>query len=125
MINATIRQIFDARESLLKLLDIKLPIRVSYQLMKLTKKLNTEIDTFHTLREKFIKKYEIPDNIRNFNELPETIATPLLAEMDTLLDETLSIECYPVDFSNVNVELSAKEIATLEPFCIFETTILN
>ncbi len=69
-------EIWLAKEPLDKLLQVKLPVKVSYQIARLAKKIGEEYQPIETVRIGLVKKYGVPDdkgNISVVNAKPEEL----------------------------------------------------
>lgn len=103
MISTTVKEIIDARYSLSVLSDIQFPIKQSYQISKVVKEIERELDIL----------VKIKNNIRQNQNLEEELAEMLLIPINLYVDK--------IDLSKIeNVQLTARDITFLLPFCIFE-----
>jgi hypothetical protein len=116
----TLKQIVDAREALLNLSKQKLPLKQSYNLSKVIRKANVELDSLNTVRQGLIQKH-IPEGTEMTPELNQLIVD----ELNVALAFVVDIAVNPIDLSNINLDMTARDIILLDPFCIFETTILE
>jgi hypothetical protein len=101
-------EIYNARQPLEKLTEIKLPIRVSYELAKLASKLNEQLQIIEKVRLGLIKTYGTPqeDNPSLYKVIPGSegysqffneFGVLMLQEVDIVFDrvelpDTLEIE---------------------------------
>jgi hypothetical protein len=99
-------EIFSTKEPLQKLLNEKLPVKVSYGLVKLVTKLDEQFKIIETTRQGLIKKYGEPDGKGSINvkqdgdnwdkfvvEFNELMAQEVEVVFDKVkLPETLEIE---------------------------------
>lgn len=72
---------------LTKVLDLELPINLSYKLMKVVNVLNTELKTIEEQRVKLVKKYSKNNEIN----VSEENKQDFLKDFSTLLDEEIDI----------------------------------
>uniref|UniRef100_A0A6M3XLD4 Uncharacterized protein n=1 Tax=viral metagenome TaxID=1070528 RepID=A0A6M3XLD4_9ZZZZ len=98
--------IYNARESLMALLEEKMPVAISFKVAKLANKFNVELKTIEDVKNGLIKKYGKPDEkgrvsvpqdspefdkfVEEFNELMEQTVEMVVDKIK--LSEDLSIE---------------------------------
>jgi len=117
----TLKQIVDAREALMTLSTQKLPIKQSYNVSKIIRKANVELETLTTARQGIIERY-LPEG----TEMTPEINTAIMTELNEALDIQVDLPVNLVDLSSVaGLEMSAKDVLVLEPFCLFETVTLE
>jgi len=73
---------------LTKVLDLELPVTVSYKFMKLVNNLNEELKGIEEQRVKLVKKYSTDDNPATVSD---TKKEEFLAEFTSLLNEEIDI----------------------------------
>lgn len=116
----TLREIITAKDALTNLGNQKLPIKTGYSISKIIKFINRELRDFANTRERLMK--EMTDNQDSEHNSTEEIQKIL----ELLVDAEIDLPMNKVDLSSVTgVELTTRDIMTLEPFCIFETTELS
>lgn len=119
--NVTLKEIVDAREALMTLSQQRLPIKVGYNVSKVIRKANTELEILTKLRQEVIERLA-PSG----TEVNPEINQKIMAELSEALDVTVDISVNKIDLSSVNnLEMTPRDVMLLEPFCIFETVSLE
>lgn len=117
----TLRQIVDAREALMNLSQQRLPIKQGYNVSKIIRKANTELEILTKVRQDTIDRHAPTGT-----EMTPEINQAIVSELSDALDVEVEIPVHKVDLSPVaNLEMTARDIMLLEPFCIFETVNLE
>ena len=117
----TLKQIVDAREALMNLSQQRLPIKIGYNVSKIIRKANGELETLTTVRQSIIEKHA-PSG----TEVTPEINQSIIGELNDALDIEVELPVHKVDLSNVaSLELTPRDILVLEPFCVFETVTLE
>lgn len=120
-ISVTMKQIVDARDSLLTISQQRLPIKPAYAISKIIRKANVELETLTQVRQGVITRYA-PQG----TEITPEINQAIMAELNEALDIVVEIPVTKVDLSGIaGLEISARDILVLEPFCDFEDTTLE
>lgn len=120
-ISVTMKQIVDARDSLLTISQQRLPIKPAYAISKIIRKANAELETLTQVRQDVITRYA-PQG----TEITPEINQAIMAELNDALDIVVEIPVNKVDLSGIaGLEISARDIIVLEPFCDFEDTTLE
>ncbi len=120
-IRVTLKEIVDCRDALMNLSQQKLPIKTGYNISKIIRKANTELEFLTKMRQEVIERLA-PQG----TEMTPEINQAIMAELTEILETEVEIPVNKVDLSNVNgLEMTARDIMLLEPFCIFETTTLE
>lgn len=120
-ITVTLKEIVDCREALMNLSQQKLNIKTGYNISKIIRKANTELETLSKVRQEVIERLA-PQG----TEMTPEINQAIMAELTEMLETEVEIPVNKVDLSNVNgLEMSARDIMLLDPFCIFETVELE
>lgn len=120
-ISVTMKQIVDARDSLLAISQQRLPIKPAYAISKIIRKANVELETLTQVRQDVITRYA-PQG----TEITPEINQAIMAELNDALDIVVDIPVNKVDLSGITgLEISARDIIVLEPFCDFEDTTLE
>jgi len=115
------KQIVDARDSLLTISQQRLPIKPAYAISKIIRKANAELETLTQVRQDVITRYA-PQG----TEITPEINQAIMAELNDALDIVVEIPVNKVDLSGITgLEISARDIIVLEPFCDFEDTTLE
>ncbi len=120
-ITVTLKEIVDCREALMSLSQQKLNIKTGYNISKIIRKANTELELLTKIRQEVIERLA-PQG----TEINPEINQAIMAELTEILDTEVEIPVNKVDLSNVNgLEMTARDIMLLEPFCIFDTVTLE
>lgn len=119
--NVTLKEIVDAREALMNLSQQKLPIKIGYNVSKIIRKANTELEILTKVRQEVIERHAPPGT-----EVNPEINQTIMAELSEALEVTVDIPVHKVDLSSIaNLEMTPRDVMLLEPFCIFETVTLE
>lgn len=117
----TLKEIVDAREALMTLSQQRLNIKTGYNISKIIRKANAELETLTKVRQDVIDRLAPPGT-----EVNPEINQAIMAELTEALDVIVDIPVNKVDLSSVpNLEMTARDVMLLEPFCIFETVTLE
>lgn len=113
----TLAELKSIEPSLNKLIQMQLPIKISYRLAKVLKKISQELATLEETRHMLVKKYG------ELNEETQQIVVPndktqdFVDEMQIILDEIYELEFIPMDIEEMgNVTLSPSDVVNLELF---------
>lgn len=105
--------IYNSIESLNKLMQVELPITVSYKLVKLLKKLNEEIGLIEQSRIKLVKKYS-PDGKDENVAVPEDKRDEFFKEFAELLTTEVTLNFEPISVSSLpNLNMSVNELGKI------------
>lgn|SRR5574343_116241 len=117
----TLKEIVDAREALMTLSQQRLNIKTGYNISKIIRKANAELETLTKVRQGVIDRLAPPGT-----EVNPEINQAIMAELTEALDVIVDIPVNKVDLSSIsNLEMTARDVMLLEPFCIFETVTLE
>jgi ABC-type dipeptide/oligopeptide/nickel transport system ATPase component len=117
----TLKEIVDARDALMNLSQQRLNIKTGYNISKIIRFANKELETLTKVRQDVIERLAP----QGTEVTPETNQA-IMSELTEALEVTIEIPVQKVDLSSVpNLEMSARDIMLLEPFCIFETVTLE
>ncbi len=106
-ITVTMNEVLNAIEGLRWLGQQKLPLPVSYRVMKLMRAVDKEVEEFAELRQKLI----ITADETTTNE-----------ELGSFLKEDVVIEVSPLDINELEkLEISPAHLIGISPFIMFET----
>lgn len=96
---------------LTKVLDLELPINLSYKLMKVVNVLNTELKTIEEQRVKLVKKYSKNNEIN----VSEENKQDFLKDFSTLLDEEIDInwEKMSIELFGDDLKLSINDLTKI------------
>lgn len=121
MIQIKIKEIVDARDALMSLSQQRLNIKTGYNISKIIKFANKELETFTKVRQEVIERL-VPEG----TEVTPEINQIIINELNEALGLTVDIPVNKIDLSScTNLEMTAKDIILLDPFCIFETVSLE
>lgn len=118
--NITMKELLNAKPSLEKILNKDLPMKISYKLSKLARKLDTELKFFDESRKKLFKKYSDDQKQENgqveiLDEYKETFEKEINDLLDLEIDlnqiQTVKLEDFPD-----NLELTPIDLMNLECF---------
>lgn len=109
--------------SLNKLLDKELPLKISYSLFKLAKRLNEEYKFYNTKRQELIEKYAERDEKNNIKTENNTIPIQkeLVEECNSKLLELNNFE-FEIEFKPISIDLlgdlsiTPKDLLILDKF---------
>jgi hypothetical protein len=104
-------------EPLIKLVKLELPIKTSYKLSKILKKIGQELADLEEERVKLVKKYGDQDDEAQSIQVTDPAKYEEFAkEFGELLQEeiTLEIDPIPIDMLGDSVTFSPAELAALE-----------
>lgn len=117
----TLKEIVDARDALMTLSQQRLNIKTGYNISKIIRFANKELETLTKVRQEVIERLAPPGT----EVTPETNQA-IMAELNEALEVVVEIPVHKVDLSSVpSLEMSARDIMLLEPFCLFETVTLE
>lgn len=120
-INVTMKQIVDARDSLMTLSQQRLPIKSAYTVSKIIRLANTELENLTKTRQEVISNHA-PQGV----EITPDVNQLIMDDLNKALNVEVSMEVNKVDLSRTpGVELSARDIMALEPFCSFDDNVLE
>lgn len=121
MIQITLKEIIDARDALMSLSQQRLNIKTGYNISKIIRCANKELETLTKVRQEVIERLA-PQGTEMTPEINQTIMT----ELNEALTTEVEIPVNKVDLSSISgLEMSARDIIALDPFCIFETITLE
>jgi sulfopyruvate decarboxylase TPP-binding subunit len=114
-------EIVNAKDSLIKLFKMDLPIIISYKLGKLVKEVDKEIKHFEEERFKLIKKYGELTDKNSYSVKPENVEE-FAKDLKELLEISLKLEIEKVSLENISseIKLSAIDLVSLEKFVDLE-----
>lgn len=117
----TLKEVVDAREALMSLSQQKLNIKTGYSISKIIRMANKELETLSKVRQEVIDRLA-PQG----TEVTPEINQSIMAELTEALEVTIDIPVNKVDLSSIpNLEMTARDIVLLDPFCVFETVTLE
>lgn len=115
--------VFQSKDSLVKLANSDLPIKTAYNLSKLVKKLNDEYQTLEDFRIELVKKYgeldganyKVPQNgekfdnfIKEYNDFMQTEIEVDISEIEVQMND-LKIKLTPIDIINIEKFIKLSE----------------
>ena len=124
MIKVRLREIIDSTDVLRKLAGESLRGRTAFQISKLLKKLEEELDLFNKTRVEIIKKYgekddngELKTDDNGNVKIVEESASVFNQEMLDLLNQEIEINANPIALDDLeNINFTPAEITILIPF---------
>lgn len=124
MIKVRLREIIDSTDVLRKLAGENLRGRTAFQISKLLKKLEEELDLFNKTRVEIIKKYgekddngELKTDDNGNVKIVEESVNAFNQEMLDLLNQEIEINANPITLDDLeNINFTPAEITTLMPF---------
>jgi hypothetical protein len=110
-------EIFNARQPLEKLMEVKMPIKVSYELAKLVSKLNEQLQIIEKLRLGLVKTYGTPqDNPSIYKVIPGSKGySQFFEEFGELMVQEVNITFEPVSLPDT-LEIEPSILMALEKF---------
>ena len=124
MIKIKVQDLVNSTTILQKLSNMSLKARLAWQIARLLKAADEEIQAFNDTRMKVIKKYGekdendqlITDDKGNCKIPPENM-NKFTDELNELLSEKVSINADPIDFKEIeDIEFTPAEMTQLTPF---------
>jgi len=110
-------EILNSKDSIGKLLERELPIRISFRLTKLIKELDPELQIIEKHRIKLVEKYGKKNEENGNTEVSGDSVADFSKEFNTLLEEELDIDYEPIPISSLeNISLSPFDVLRLEKF---------
>lgn len=111
----SLNELINMKDTLQKVFESKLPIRVSFRLSKLLNKVNSEFETFERMRFELFKRYgEEAEN--NQMMIKAEYVEIFTQEMTELLNQQILISFVPLSIDDLDgrVELSPIDVSRLE-----------
>lgn len=119
--NVTLREIVEARDALMTLSQQKMNIKMSYNVGKMLRKINIELDELNKKRQAIIS-----ENLKEGDTMTPEINQAIMSKLNIELEKEVEIAVHKVDLSNMNnIELSPRDVMALDPFCIFDSVVLE
>ena len=114
-----LEKIVNGKAALSKLLNEPLPIKASYRLSKIIRKVESELKDFEAKRFELIKKYGAEDQEKQtWTVIPENVET-FTKEINDLLSLEISLELDALHVEELgNASISATELLQLEGFIL-------
>jgi hypothetical protein len=121
MIQVTLKEVVDVRDALMNLSQQRLNIKTGYNISKIIRFANKELETLTKVRQEVIDRLA-PQGTEMTPETNQAI----VFELNEALEVVIDIPVDKVDLSLfANLEMTTRDIMLLEPFCIFETATLE
>jgi len=123
VITTTLRSILNLKDSLTKLGQSDLPIKLSYRISRLVLLINNELKLFDENRSSILDKYKDSSNNISPERIPE-----FNQAMDELLNIEVRLDCDQIELNEINtskLSLTAFDIINLSEFIKFEVDGLN
>lgn len=111
-------EIFNAKEPLAKLIDLKFPVKTSYGLAKLASKLDAQLGVIEKVRQGLIQTYgeKNPDNPQQIRVSPQSEGFPkFAAELGELMNQEVEIVFDVVTLPDT-LEIEPTVLMALEKF---------
>ncbi len=102
MVKIKLQDIISHEASLVKLLEIKLPVKASYRIKRLIDKLQPELKTFVEKRMELFKEYGVHDEEKDTYSV-ENISKSAREEFDSKIIELLELEVN-IDFEKLKID---------------------
>ena len=120
-ISVTLKDIVEAREALITLSQQKMNIKTSYNIGKMLRKINIELDELNKKRQSIIS-----ENLKEGDTMTPEINQAIMSKLNIELTKEVEIPVHKVDLSNMNnIELTPRDVMALDPFCIFNSVVLE
>ncbi len=111
-------EIVNAVPALNKAAEQALPVRTSYQLARLVRKISKEVGTYDAERIKLCKRFGKLDEEKQAYNIPPESLRGFEREMNELLAQEVEISADPISVTD-ELRLSAAEVMTVEKFLNF------
>lgn len=117
MIQITAQELLNGVEGLQTLLNMPLPIKISYCVARLIREVNNEYKLLSRVRQQIGQKYGEASNDGSFNISKEQQET-FLEEYNNLMNTTISLNVEPIELKDLEeyIKLTPKDIINLMPF---------
>lgn len=124
-IEFTLGELKNIEESIKKLVNSEIPIKISYRLSKIIAKLSTELSLFEEHRITLVRKYaETTEDESGTSQVKVSKENmPLfIEEFNTLLQEPVTIQFVPININSLgdNLNFSPLDMVNLQKFFIEE-----
>lgn len=108
-------------ESLFKISKQNLPVRISYKISKLIKKLSDEWNFFEGHRQQLIKKYCNEENKEKIDDISPVKKEEFYTELNDLLEEGVEVDFALIKLSEIEqISLSPLDMIRLEKIIVDE-----
>ena len=113
----SLREVVDMKQSLESLLKLSLPAKVSFRLGKVFRQIQQEQRDFEGQRENLIRKYGSENKDKNEVRVLNENIDSFMKEVNSLLEEKISINYEPMSISDLNnVSISVEDMSVLSLF---------
>ena len=92
----TLGQLINARDAILELLEIPLPSKVAYQIIRFQKQIEPDTSAFDEARIKILTPYANEQGQVDLRKLPPADAVKVTAEINEIAAETIEVEFDPL-----------------------------
>jgi hypothetical protein len=107
----TIGKLLNAKPALEKLLSLDLPAATAFRMARLTRELNTALESFDDVRQKIIKKH----NPEGKDALPSETQAVIIEELNTVAAEKITISFEPISLNALgDAVMSASDAMALD-----------
>ena len=109
-------QLLDMKVVVEKLIGQDVPVTVGYDLMKLVKAFDAELDLYSKARTKLFDKYGEEDKEKKTKSVPEAKVEAFRTDMQKLLDKEVKLEIGRIKLSQLGntVKLSTADLIKIE-----------
>lgn len=114
MISTTLGALANSELALKRLSEIRLPIKVSYQVGKLIRLVAAETPDFHKQREKLVRQYGSPHG-DDIMVMPDQMAA-FMVEMTALSEVPVTLDIAPLKLDSFGaIDISPADLIALSP----------
>jgi len=127
MIEVQLKQIINNMNVLKKLSEAQFKGKTAFQIARLLKNIEAEVDIFNTTRMKLLHQYaetdengELKVDEKNNYIIKRECQIEFIKEMDEVMNNKIQINAEKIDYKDIeNVEFTPSEAMALEPFIEF------
>lgn len=102
-----LKQLIESQESIGKLIETKLPVKVSYRLNRLVNYINPELRIFTEKRLELFKEFGVHDTEKDIWEIKPENSETFTEEITKLMDEEVNIDFQTLklaDLGDISIE---------------------
>ena len=111
-------ELVNANGALNKIFNFPMEFKLSYRLIKIVKKINSELEKYEVLRKGIINKYGIKNEKGDVNVLPEKMEE-FSKEFGPFISKEIDLDITLIPFdllSNSGIKISSNDLVILEKF---------
>ena len=108
--------VFGTRETLPELLKERLPIKTSYWLARLTKKLQEHLQVIEELRMRLVKEYGVENAETHVIEVAPGKVGAFYTEFNEVLAQEIEIDFNPVELPSDGLNIEPRILLALDKF---------